>query len=89
MKEDIENINIGDPFALFFDKDEFSADLVEVSKIDGFKEYLRQTLALDIKRYFSCPKEQQEMVKGAFHRTKYILDVLNKVSEKELEKQVD
>lgn len=45
----------------------------DIKKVDGFHEYLNNTLDSDIKRYFAAgsPMEQLQ-VKGAYNRTLYL-----------------
>lgn len=52
----------------------------EISAIDGASEYFREMLSLDMKRHFLCPKEQQDIVRGAFYRTEYFSKMLKKNS---------
>lgn len=54
------------------DKKTEDAIFVKVSEVDGFNEYLRQTITKDIKRYFSALPAQQQEVRGALMRTAYI-----------------
>lgn len=46
----------------------------EIAKIEGVTELLRLYLSRDMKTFFNAPKEQQEMTRGAFYRTQYILN---------------
>lgn len=52
----------------------------EIGKIDGVGEYLRSVLSRDMKFHFTCPKDQQDMVRGAFYRTEYFSKLLKKHS---------
>lgn len=58
----------------------------DLRKIEGFSEYLTNTLASDKDRYFSAgsPMEQL-MVKGAYNRTLYLR---SKLRDRKLDKEV-
>lgn len=62
------------------DKKEEARIWAEISQIEGVSEYLRQMKSRDMKLHFSCPKDQQDMVHGAFYRTEYFLNMLKKNS---------
>lgn len=63
-----EKIN---PIEEIIDKDDEKRIFIEISKIDGIHEYLRALLAKDIRQHFTCEKEQQDLVRGAYFRTEY------------------
>jgi GTP1/Obg family GTP-binding protein len=85
--DEIKDIDIGKITEIAIDNEAFKECLSDVSKIDDFRDYLRETMAMDIKRFFNTPKEQQDLVKGAFYRTQYLYQLLKKISDKEIEKQ--
>ncbi len=70
------------PSPIDIDLDQGQRDLIfkDMSQIDGLMEYLRDTMSMDIKRYFSAPIEQQQIIMGAYHRTKYFYDLCVKNS---------
>lgn len=84
--DNIENIDLGKISDITVSHETYKDCLLEVSSIDGFRDYLKETMAADIKRYFFASQEQQPIIKGAFHRTKYLYDILKKVSEDGLKK---
>lgn len=46
----------------------------ELKSVEGFIEYLRETAARDIQRYFeAATKEEQLMIRGAYARTMYLM----------------
>lgn len=65
----MEDIN---PIDDVIDKDEERLILVELSKIDGLQEYLRSIMARDMRLHFTCPKEQQDLTRGAYFRTEWL-----------------
>ena len=72
---------IGDPKSYTIEKkleEEFFADL---ARIDTAEQYLRATMANDMQRYFAAPQDQQEVVRGAFARTSFLLSRLRKTNE--------
>lgn len=79
----------GNPFEISMDKERFRDVLNDVEEVDGFKDYLRETMMLDMKRYFLAPKEQQDSIRGAFNRTQYLLNVLIKISDEKVKKSID
>ena len=64
-----------------FSKEEESLLYKELGKVEGIQQYLKSTLAQDIKRYFLSPKESQEFIKGQYNRTRYIYDKILKSIE--------
>lgn len=63
------------PLDTVIDKDQEALIFKDVANIDGFMEYLRDTMSLDIKRYFSSPEEQHKLIMGSYYRTKYLYDL--------------
>lgn len=50
----------------------------DLSKVDGFKEYLNSVMAKDVKRYFVADAKSQDIIKGGFSRIVYLKSRLNK-----------
>ena len=46
-----------------------------LATVKGLPEYLKKTMSSDVRRYFSAPADQQQYIKGAFHRTLYLLSL--------------
>lgn len=56
----------------------------DLGRVDGFQEYLKDTLINDMKRYFvSQTDKDRDMIKGAFNRTIYIRSKILKSLDKE------
>lgn len=51
-----------------------------LARINGFKEYLMETMAKDMKRYFDAPKETQDLMKGHYTFADYLYKRLLKAS---------
>ncbi|MCK9371299.1 hypothetical protein M0R04_15405 [Candidatus Dojkabacteria bacterium] len=73
----MENIN---PIDDIINKDEEKLILIELSKIDGLQEYLRAIMARDMRLHFTCPKEQQDLTRGAYFRTEWLSKQIKNVS---------
>lgn len=87
---DIKELDLnGNPFDISINSDVYKDVLSSVEEIDGFKDYLKETMATDMKRYFSAAKENQDTIKGAFLRTQYLLNVLNKISKEKTGMAID
>ena len=82
-----KDLDLGNIGSITIDNDQFKDCLSEVSRIDDFRDYLKETMSADIKRYFYASKEQQDAIRGAFQRTKYFYDLLKKISDDNLKKQ--
>lgn len=65
-------------------KEEVELLFKDIKNIQGFHEYLNNTLDADIKRYFGAgsPMEQLQ-VKGAYNRTLYLRSKLREVEKPE------
>jgi hypothetical protein len=51
----------------------------EISKIEGIENYLRDTMARDVKRYFTASDDHgRDQVRGAYARTMYWRSLLNR-----------
>lgn len=61
------------PAESFISKEQEKAIGQALSEVDGFKEFLKLTMAADMRRHFSASPVEQERIKGAFARTLYIL----------------
>lgn len=81
MDKFIEEIDLGKLNNGEVDIEKYKDVLLEVSRVDEFRDYLRETIAADIKRYFFASKEQQDLIKGAYSRTYYLYKLLGKVSD--------
>ncbi len=73
----MEDLN---PLEDIIDKDEEKKIFTELNKIEGLHEYLRCLMSRDLKLHFSCKKEQQDIVRGAYHRTEYLINLMKKYS---------
>lgn len=69
------------------DKKEESRIFDAISNIDGIKEYFKKTLSSDIKRHFTCTKEQQDIVEGAYSRTMYFYKLILKALSEKVDKK--
>lgn len=65
----MDNIN---PIEDVINKEEEAIILKELSKIEGLQEYLRALMARDMRLHFTCPKEQQDLTRGAYFRTEWL-----------------
>jgi len=84
MEDFIEKeIVIEDFLSLTVSVKEYEPAIKEVSLVNGYRDFLKSSMAADIKRYFTAQPEQQQMIKGAFLRTKYLYDQLVKIGNKE------
>lgn len=64
------------PLEEIIDKDEEARIWLEIQKIDGMNEYLRALLARDMRLHFAAKKEDQDLIRGAYFRTEYLLKKL-------------
>lgn len=53
------------------DSDEEARLFKEMAGIDGLQDYLRKTMALDMKRAFGAQPVSQMLIRGAFQRTAF------------------
>lgn len=60
------------PIEELIDKKDQERILTELSKIDGLHEFLRALMARDMRLHFTCPKDQQDLTRGAYYRTEYL-----------------
>lgn len=79
-ESEIKDLDLGTLSGIGVDNKEFIEALTEVSNVDDFRDYLVETMACDIKRFFFASPESQERIKGAYQRTKYLYDLLKKIS---------
>lgn len=61
------------PAESFINKEQEKAIGQALSEIEGFKEFMKLTMAADMRRHFSASPVEQERIKGAFARTLYLL----------------
>jgi len=65
------------PLDSTINKEEEAKLFQDISHIDGIDDYLRQTMGMDIVRYFNLPsdaegEELRAQTKGAYNRTQYL-----------------
>lgn len=57
-----------------------------LGEVEGFTQYLRDTMNRDIRRYFNASSPMEQLsARGAFNRTNYLKGLLNR---KEAEKKI-
>lgn len=54
----------------------------DLSRVEGYSEFLRWVLKRDRIRYFNAPKDGQDVVRGAFMRTLWQLKSLKRPKKK-------
>lgn len=55
----------------------------ELKAVEGLVEYLRETAARDIQRYFeAATKEEQLMIRGTYARTMYFMNMVKNEGRK-------
>lgn len=64
--EEIEVIDIA------IDKDEEKRIFTDLGKIDGLQQYLSLLMGRDIRLHFNCPKDQQDLARGAYYRMEWL-----------------
>jgi hypothetical protein len=84
IKEVLESELEGIENSFVFDTRPYEVVLLEVSKIEGFKQFLKAILANDIKRNFFAEQSQHQSIRGGFSRTKWMYDMLVKISKKNI-----
>jgi len=75
--EDYDKVN---PIEDFFDKEEEERIMKELSKIDGLQEYLRAVMARDMRMHFESKKEDQDIIRGGYFRTRFFAKLISKNS---------
>lgn len=63
----------------------YKEDLKKVSKVAGFRRFLKEMMEEDIQKYFESPDELHKTIKGERARTKKIFDILEKISNEKLD----
>jgi len=79
----IEDLNIG------VDNTKYKDMFKEINEVDEFKYYLKEAMELDVKRYFTASKEQQDLIKGAFYRTQYLYNLIVKFNTERIKTGID
>lgn len=60
------------PIEEIISKEEEAIILREMGKIEGVQEYFRALMARDMRLHFTCPKDQQDLTRGAYFRTEWL-----------------
>lgn len=55
------------------EKEEQEIIFKEMAKIDGIQELFKSLMDKDIKLHFNCKPEEQDLVRGSYYRTEYLL----------------
>ena len=50
------------------------------ASIDGAAQYFKTVMDVDIRTYFTAPKEQQEMIRGHYSFAQYMYNMIKKHS---------
>lgn len=70
------------PIEETIDKDEEIRIVNELANINGLPEYLRAIMARDLNLHFTCKKEEQDLVRGGYFRTKWLLKKIREAEAK-------
>lgn len=71
---------VDNPLDFQMDKQDVIALFKDLSKIDGFDEYLRSLMGDDIKTNFAATTDgQRDQIRGAYRRALYFRSLLRKV----------
>ena len=87
---EIKDREIFEELAVFdnnIDKKEEAKIFEAIANIEGITEYFKATLSADIKRHFTCAKEQQNIVEGAYSRTMYFYKLIMKALAQKVDKK--
>ena len=79
---------IGDVDAEFMSKEEIEKVLQDLSEVENYEKLLKSTIKGDRIRFFNVPKESQDIVRGAFHRTLSWLTAIRKQNQKNINPKV-
>lgn len=74
---------IGDPTDYTIEPEQEETLFRDLSRVDGFSEYLRATMAKDMLRDFSSGEGQHQLIHGAFARTAYLRSKMASSNERQ------
>ena len=83
----MNDIELGDLKDVKIDNEKYKQMWLDLVQVEGFSDYLKETMALDMKRYFYIPVATQERVKGHFDLANYLLNVLTLTNKQKLDKK--
>ena len=69
-------------------KEEIEKVLQDLSEVENYEKLLKSTIKGDRIRFFNVPKESQDIVRGAFHRTLSWLTAIRKQNQKNINPKV-
>jgi hypothetical protein len=82
--DEFENLN---PITDIIDHEEEARIFSEIAKIDGVAKYFRSLMAQDMRLHFETDKNSQDLIRGAYFRTKHFAKLLKTNSLKDLTKK--
>lgn len=86
---DIIDIDLEDLRNIKMDNKPYEQMFKDLLQVDGFKQYLQETMALDIKRKWYASPASHERIHGHFDFAKYILSILEHFAEVKTEEALD
>lgn len=87
--DELKDIDLGGLNVIQIDNRKYDDMWRELAKVEGFSEYLEETKALDMKRYFYVPPASQTLVRGHYNLADYFSKVLKYYKENKTDKALD
>lgn len=81
----MENLDLGDLYETKIDNNKYSQMWNDLMQVDGFIDYLEETKALDIKRFFHGSPDVHPLIKGHYQFANYLHNELVKRRKEKLD----
>lgn len=66
MDKELEQLELGPIDELLVNTKAYKGTFKELNDVDGFTEYLKETMAMCVKRYFHATPDNQAQIKGYY-----------------------
>ena len=87
--KEIDEFDLGELTEITIDNRKYKQMWNDLIQVEGFSEYLKHTMALDMKRHFYTSKESQERIKGHYDLASYLLKTLTFVKSEKIKETLD
>ena len=81
-KQQEEDIDLGELSEITMNNNKYKQMWLDLAQVEGFQEYLRETVALDMKRKWSSVPTTHERIHGHADLALYFIRTLKAVKEK-------
>jgi hypothetical protein len=80
----MNDLNLGELNDIKINNEAYEQMWKDLIQVDGFKEYLKETMEIDVKKHFISQPAGHERIIGHFSFAQYLYNMITKTGDKNL-----